>query len=301
MNEWLLDTGVLLWWLAADPRLSFIVRTRITQSATRVFVSVATAWEVASLARQGRLDLGEPPEICLPREIALHRFLWLPLEARHVLRAQALPREGRDGRDAAHAGRGALDPYDRLLVAQAALDGLSIVTTDVRLATHGVAIVEALERAVPARAKRPRVGRGLGPERPIRMGGPEGNVRSTPRPVRRSGDDLEGEEEADPAEPRTLENPSGAPGAGQACEPEHALEPGADAEPASESKRVPGPDRAPGPGWAPGRGGAVDPGGTADIVTLRPIPRWNAFPWGGTFSGRGEREERGDEGERGER
>ena len=287
MNEWLLDTGVLLWWLAADPRLSFIVRTRITQSARRIFVSVATAWEVASLARQGRLDLGEPPEICLPREIALHRFLWLPLEARHVLRAQALPREGRDGRDAAHAGRVALDPYDRLLVAQAALDGLSIVTTDVRLATHGVAIVEALERAVPARAKRPRVGRGLGPERPIRMGGPEGNVRSTPRPVRRSGDDLEGEEEADPAEPRTRENPSGAPGAGEAPVP------GAESEPAL------GVDAEPEPFAGPG--GAAWPGDTADIVMLRPIPRWNAFPWGGTFSGRGEREERGDEGERGER
>lgn len=251
MNEWLLDTGVLLWWLAADPRLSFIVRNRITQATTRVFVSVATAWEVASLARQGRLDLGEPPEICLPRQIALHRFLWLPLDARHVLRASALP-------------RGTLDPYDRLLVAQAALEGLSIVSTDPRLNSHGVPIVEALER--------PGILKQLALMRARREPG-----RPSPRPIRRSGDELEGEAHADPTELRRLNNPSGAIEGGQGRVGERgAAEPGerGAAEPGEPDERA----------WAEsGRRLGARPGGDCepDPVVLRPVPRWNAFPWGG--------------------
>ena len=206
MNEWLLDTGVLLWWLAADPRLSFIVRTRITQAATRVFVSVATAWEVASLARAGRVDSGSPPKLCLPREVAIHRFLWLPLEARHVLRASAMRRD-------------ALDPYDRLLVAQAALEGLSIVTTDRRLGSHGVSIVDAMETPRLLAARRPR----QPPGKPIRIdrrydqepsevrGLATVTVRTPARPARRSGDELEGEDFADPMEPRTVASLAGSP------------------------------------------------------------------------------------------
>jgi PIN domain nuclease of toxin-antitoxin system len=266
MNEWLLDTGVLLWWLADDPRLSPIVRTRIKQSGIRVYVSVATAWEIASLACQGRLDFGEPPEVALPREVALHRFLWLPLEARHVLRAQFLPRD-------------TLDPYDRLLVAQAALEGLSIVTTNARLVTHGVSIVEAMARSEEIAVRRPR----REPGRPIRMGG-YGNdvaaiadaelpgataarVRPALRPVRRSGDELKGEEHADPLEPRTITNPAGVLGA----------------EPGMADASVPCPARAPDSALADRPSGAVQ-----DIVLLRPVPRWNAFPWGGMSGGGGD-------------
>ena len=126
----LLDTHVLLWWLGDDPRLGRAAAARITDPRNLVWVSAATAWEIAIKAALGRLDLGEPPEECLPREIERAGFRLLDVTIDHALAVRTL---------AAHHA----DPFDRLLIAQALSEGLQIVTADGAFAAYGVTVVPA--------------------------------------------------------------------------------------------------------------------------------------------------------------
>jgi PIN domain nuclease of toxin-antitoxin system len=65
----LLDTHALLWWLEESPRLGVDTRREIASPRNDVLISAVCAWEIAIKVGLARLDLGEPPEICLPREI----------------------------------------------------------------------------------------------------------------------------------------------------------------------------------------------------------------------------------------
>ena len=126
----LLDTHALLWGLAGSPKLGPQARARIVDPASTVWVSAATAWEIAIKAGLGRLDLGEPPEICIPREMERGGFLWLPVTAEHAFGVRTLPM---------HHG----DPFDRLLVAQAGIEGLTLVTADAILSAYRVPLLNA--------------------------------------------------------------------------------------------------------------------------------------------------------------
>ena len=122
----LLDTHALLWWLTDDPRLTDRAREAIADPASSVFVSAAVAWEIAIKQALGRL---EPPEDLSVR-LARERFEELAITIVHALRAAELP---------PHHG----DPFDRVLVAQAELEGLTLVTRDPRIAQYGVAVLPA--------------------------------------------------------------------------------------------------------------------------------------------------------------
>ena len=122
----LLDTHALLWWLTDDPRLTDRAREAIADPASSVFVSAAVAWEIAIKQALGRL---EPPEDLSVR-LARERFEELAITIVHALRAGELP---------PHHG----DPFDRVLVAQAELEGLTLVTRDPRIAQYGVAVLPA--------------------------------------------------------------------------------------------------------------------------------------------------------------
>ena len=126
----LIDTHVLLWWLGDDPRLGRDAAARIADPRNLVWVSAASAWEIAIKTGLGRLDLGEPPEQCLPREIERAGFQPLDVTFDHALAVRTLARH--------HA-----DPFDRLLIAQALSEGLHIVTADPAFAAYGVAVVRA--------------------------------------------------------------------------------------------------------------------------------------------------------------
>jgi PIN domain nuclease of toxin-antitoxin system len=121
----LLDTNVLIWWLADDPSLSQAAREAIS-GADRVAVSAASAWEIAIKRALGKLEAPDDLETELDRE----GFERLSISVAHALRGGALPLH--------HT-----DPFDRLLVAQAELDGLTLVTRDERLAAYGVAVLPA--------------------------------------------------------------------------------------------------------------------------------------------------------------
>lgn len=113
----LLDTHTFLWWCAADSRLSQTVLQVVADETNEVLVSAVSGWEVAIKARLGKLPLEESPEAFMARMLAHHAFGVLPVTMRHAVRDYALP---------AHHS----DPFDRLLVAQAQLEELTLVTDD---------------------------------------------------------------------------------------------------------------------------------------------------------------------------
>ena len=120
----LLDTHVLLWWLADDPRLTPAMREAIADPSTAVMVSAASAWEAAIKAAIGKLTVPDG----LQQELERHGFEELPVSVEDGLAAGALPRH--------HA-----DPFDRMLIAQAARRRLVLVTTDRRFADYDVLIL----------------------------------------------------------------------------------------------------------------------------------------------------------------
>ena len=105
----LLDTHVLLWFLAADPQLTPTARALIEDPTNRKFVSVASVWEIAIKVCLRKLDLGEPATTFLPRELAVNGFDLLGIDMAHATFVEALPPHHKD-------------PFDRMLVAQATID-----------------------------------------------------------------------------------------------------------------------------------------------------------------------------------
>lgn len=127
----LLDTHVVLWWSSGGAsRLSPSTRELMADGATVVLVSAASLYELAIKASIGRLELPAPAESYLPRLLRRHDFTVLPVDGDHSLRAGSLPLIHRD-------------PWDRLLVAQAQLEGIPIVTADPAISQYDVDIVSA--------------------------------------------------------------------------------------------------------------------------------------------------------------
>lgn len=117
----LIDTHILLWWLADDQALPDIARTVIADPATAVVVSAATVWEIAIKQAAGRLDA---PDNLIPT-LDDNDFDTLPMSASHAFHAARLPFH--------HA-----DPFDRMLIAQAAAEDLTLVTVDHRFTHYDV-------------------------------------------------------------------------------------------------------------------------------------------------------------------
>ena len=113
----LLDTHAFLWAVEDPRKLSPVARRRIESASTRVFVSLATLWELAIKESLGRLQSRRPLDVLVEDALALHRFEQLDVRLPHVRRLTALPR--------LHG-----DPFDRMLVAQAIEERCVLVTRD---------------------------------------------------------------------------------------------------------------------------------------------------------------------------
>jgi PIN domain nuclease of toxin-antitoxin system len=124
----LLDTHVFLWWLFDDARLSMRLRDRLADAAEPMFVSSASVWEIATKHRLGKLQQAREVAADVPAWIARAGFSPLPISPQHAQLAGGW----------AHAHR---DPFDRMLAAQAKIEGLPLATDDAALASFGVEIV----------------------------------------------------------------------------------------------------------------------------------------------------------------
>ena len=121
----LLDSHTFLWFVWDDPKLSPSAKALIEDGANRKLVSVASCWEIAIKAGLKRLALGEPATTFLPRELATNGFEVLGIELAHATFVETLPPHHKD-------------PFDRLLVAQALIERLPLVSADAILEQYGI-------------------------------------------------------------------------------------------------------------------------------------------------------------------
>ena len=126
----LLDTQTLIWWREGSRKLGPRARAAIESDADAVRVSAATAWEIAIKWRTGRLKLPEAPHRWVPAALASSVFDELLVSVEHAVAVAALPDH--------HP-----DPFDRLLIAQARIEGLRIVTSDAAFASYDVPLLDA--------------------------------------------------------------------------------------------------------------------------------------------------------------
>jgi PIN domain nuclease of toxin-antitoxin system len=121
----LLDTHALLWWLSADAQLSGPATRAIGDDESAVYVSAASAWEIATKARLGKLPGVESLAQNFQAEIKQHGFLPLSITVEHGQRAGNLPGPHKD-------------PFDRMLIAQAQAENLILVSNEDVFDQYGV-------------------------------------------------------------------------------------------------------------------------------------------------------------------
>jgi PIN domain nuclease of toxin-antitoxin system len=122
----LLDTHALLWWLLGDTALSLVARNAIVNPDNDVFVSAASAWEIATKFRIGKMPKAAVIAADIAGIVTQHGFIELPLAIHQGQLAGSLPGIHKD-------------PFDRMLVAQAILADMTIVSNDEVLSAYGVA------------------------------------------------------------------------------------------------------------------------------------------------------------------
>jgi len=123
----LLDTLAFLWFVAGDPQLSRAARRAMEAEDAELYVSAACVWEMAIKAGLGRLTLPDPLEVYVAEKVA-SGFRMLPVEWQHAAAVEKLPAHHRD-------------PFDRLLVAQALVENLTVVTCDEVFRSYGIKVV----------------------------------------------------------------------------------------------------------------------------------------------------------------
>lgn len=128
MTSFLLDTHVWLWLQTTPERVPDGVVGLLADRANTLLLSAASSWEIAIKYRLGKLLLPEPPAEYVPDRMRLTGVTPLPVEHAHALRVADLPLHHHD-------------PFDRLIVAQAQLLGVPIVTADPQFAAYEVQLI----------------------------------------------------------------------------------------------------------------------------------------------------------------
>ena len=124
----LLDTHTFLWWNMDEGQLSTTVRELIVDGRNEIYLSAASAWEMAIKYARGSLVLPEPPDDFVTNRLRLHQFQPLPVTVSHALHVYALPDYHRD-------------PFDRLLIAQSQLEDMPLLSADPEIARYEVKII----------------------------------------------------------------------------------------------------------------------------------------------------------------
>lgn len=124
----LLDTHTLLWWWINDAQLSPKAKRAITSETNEILVSAASAWEIAIKSRLGKLTIGPMALARFAELTTADGFHHLPMSWQHCVHAGGLPLDHRD-------------PFDRMLAAQSALEGASLVTKDEAFAAFGTRVL----------------------------------------------------------------------------------------------------------------------------------------------------------------
>jgi PIN domain nuclease of toxin-antitoxin system len=121
----LLDTHALLWWLVDHPKLSVNAQAAISTDAESIYVSAASVWEIATKTRLGKLEQANVPAADITAQIVREGFLPLPVTIAHGQAAGALPGPHRD-------------PFDRMLIAQATIEDMVLLSNERAFDFYGV-------------------------------------------------------------------------------------------------------------------------------------------------------------------
>ena len=121
----LLDTQCWLWMNVSPEKLSSRTHALLMAAGTERLLSVASIWEIGIKYHLGKLPLPVAPPDYVPARLALTRTMALPIAADHALRASSLPALHRD-------------PFDRMIVAQALVEGVSVLSSDRQLDAYGI-------------------------------------------------------------------------------------------------------------------------------------------------------------------
>jgi len=124
----LLDTHALLWWVRNDARFSARARAVVTDPSSELLFSVAGAWEIAIKCALGQLTLAVDPATYVTTQLQINGIRALSIELAHALAVYSLPQHHKD-------------PFDRLLVAQAVVERVPIITGDPQIGRYGVQVI----------------------------------------------------------------------------------------------------------------------------------------------------------------
>jgi PIN domain nuclease of toxin-antitoxin system len=124
----LLDTHALLWWLSDDPALTRAARKIIAETRNTVVVSAASAWEIATKVRLGKLPTAANLASDFCGQIEREGFHLLAISAEHGIRAGLLPGPHKD-------------PFDRMLIAQSQAENVPLITNEIAFEAYGVRLV----------------------------------------------------------------------------------------------------------------------------------------------------------------
>lgn len=121
----LLDTHCWLWWLVEPEKLSKTATDAIKTLDNELWFSVASIWEIGIKFNAGKLPLPQPPEILIPQQMQIDQLSTLSITSSHALKAASLPLYHKD-------------PFDRMLIAQTQLEGITILTNDTIFSSYDV-------------------------------------------------------------------------------------------------------------------------------------------------------------------
>ena len=127
----LIDTHCWLWWIAEPSKLQDSACRQITDRNNTIFLSAASSWEIAIKYSIGKLELPEPPERFVPKRLARDAISSLAIEHIHALHVAHLPYHHRD-------------PFDRLIISQAQIERIPIMTVDVQFEPYDVKLIWAI-------------------------------------------------------------------------------------------------------------------------------------------------------------
>ena len=126
--KYLIDTHIFLWWIFDDPKLNTVCRDLIKNPEHQILVSSVTPWEIATKYRIGKLPEGEQIISQYSQLLTQAKFLELPITSTPAIRAGSLPIAHRD-------------PFDRMIMAQAELENIPVITYDKAFQTGLIQII----------------------------------------------------------------------------------------------------------------------------------------------------------------
>jgi PIN domain nuclease of toxin-antitoxin system len=124
----LLDTHTFLWLVEGSPNLSAAAKTALADPANELHLSVASVWELAIKTGNKKLALTDPLATFVGKWTVVYQLALLPIDMTHVLAVVGLPNHHRD-------------PFDRILIAQALIEGMTLVSADAKLTPYPAPIL----------------------------------------------------------------------------------------------------------------------------------------------------------------